>query len=212
MNVAAVRKSILLAVNEAGRICYKTAYPSEGSPSDLAEALNSLVHLLVEMSVGLGLDLVKACFDKMKLNSAKYPNKLCGAIIQKYTVHSKSTGIGRSNQSINPVGAESAEKPMWTEHFYSTGLPSITAMSTAFVKTRQWEIHDTPTNLALALSSEVGELADIVAWAGDYIEESDKNRCLDSLAQELADITIILVRLASLAKANLLPEPDGRNS
>ena len=213
MNVAAVRKSILLAVYEAGRVCYSTAFPPPGRcTSDLAAALNSLLGLLVEMSVSLHLDLVKACFDKMKLNGAKYPNKLCGAIIQKYTVHSKITGIGRSNQTINPVSAESAAQGTWTDQFYITGLASITAMSTAFVKTRQWEIHDTPTNLALALSSEVGELADVVAWTGDNIEESEKNRCLDALAQELADITIILVRLASLTKTKLLPDRHGRNS
>jgi len=209
MNVATVRQSILLAVYEAGRVCYCTAAHSDGRrQSDLAAALNSLLRLLVDISVALRLDLEKVCVAKMKLNHAKYPNKLCGAIIQKYTVHSGSTGILRSNQTISPWVEESVARPKWTEQFYGMGLASITAMSTTFVKTRQWEIHDTPTNLALALGSEVGELADVLAWSGDCIPEDDKERCLDALAQELADVTIILVRLASHTKARLIPDME----
>lgn len=121
--------------------------------------------------------------------------------IEKYTSHSSETGITKDNQTI-PIGNVQERDP-WVETFLSYGLQDILVKSTAFVVERQWQHHDTKRNLALALVGEVGELADVVAWKGDSIVLEDVESIRDSIAQELADVIIIIVRLANLFGINL---------
>lgn len=68
---------------------------------------------------------------------------------------------------------------------------------------RGWQHHDTPVKLALALSSEGGELAEILAWSDNVLTETQICGKLNNIAQELADITILLVRFASLHDTSL---------
>lgn len=82
--------------------------------------------------------------------------------------------------------------------FLDVGLDNITFKSLKFVRERKWEKHDTTTNLTLALSSEIGELADLFAWVGNDISAQKANDMHDKVAQELADIIIILTRIAHL--------------
>jgi len=85
-----------------------------------------------------------------------------------------------------------------------------------FATERQWTKFHTPRNLVLALLGEVGELAEIVQWKGDdgYDVLDEKKTVeggdlrverlgfsvveLDQLAQELADVSIYLLRLVSV--------------
>lgn len=71
-------------------------------------------------------------------------------------------------------------------------------LSTKFVNDRDWNNHDTTTNLCLAIVSEIGELAGIVAWTGDTMEAHQLCELRDELSQELADVTILLTRLCEL--------------
>lgn len=84
----------------------------------------------------------------------------------------------------------------WIHHLVHGGLLAITNKSYSFVKERNWDRHDTIMNLTLALSSEIGELADVLAWIDNDIPPSQISRTRDKMSQELADIIIILVRLA----------------
>jgi len=70
---------------------------------------------------------------------------------------------------------------------------------------RNWEPFHTPRNLVLALTGEVGELAEIFQWMTDKEVqeiECDKDRYLH-VQQELADVLLYLVRLASVLKIDL---------
>lgn len=58
-------------------------------------------------------------------------------------------------------------------------------------------------NLALAIGSEAGELSEILAWTGDSISIDKLGGVTDRLAQELADVTILVVRFAALNRFEL---------
>lgn len=66
----------------------------------------------------------------------------------------------------------------------------------AFVEDRNWQKHQSPKNLVMALTGEVGELNELFMWL--TVEESwkvegDKKQ---AVAEELADILIYLTRIA----------------
>ena len=81
-----------------------------------------------------------------------------------------------------------------------------------FADARDWEKFHTPKNLAMALSVEVSELAEIFQWM--TAEESanvmgDQNSA-DAVKDELADIALYLVRLSSILKVDLLAEAKAK--
>lgn len=120
--------------------------------------------------------------------------------IVKYTELEQQTGVTKDNQTLltDPEVKELAisEKREWQDAFYGHGINDIKARSIEFVTKRQWTQHDTTKNLTLALCSEVGELTDVIAWSGDIIPGENVARVRDKIAQELADVIILLVRLA----------------
>ncbi len=75
-----------------------------------------------------------------------------------------------------------------------------------FVRERDWEKFHTVKNLTLALTSEVGEVADLVRWMTDnevatYLSSSDGKQ---RLGEELADVLIFLIRIGQVSGINLL--------
>lgn len=65
-----------------------------------------------------------------------------------------------------------------------------------FVEERNWQKHQSPKNLIMALTGEVGELNELFQWL--TVEESrnvegDKKQ---AVSEELADVLIYLVRIA----------------
>ena len=82
----------------------------------------------------------------------------------------------------------------------------------AFADARDWEKFHTPKNLAMALSVEVSELAEIFQWM--TAEESSRvmsdQKLADAVRDELADITLYLVRLSAILKVDLLAEANAK--
>jgi len=74
-----------------------------------------------------------------------------------------------------------------------------------FADERNWERYHSPKNLAMALTGEVGELVEIFQWMTE--EESRFAMRTPATAQhvreELADVLIYLVRLASKVGVDL---------
>jgi len=71
-----------------------------------------------------------------------------------------------------------------------------------FATERSWTRFHRPRNLALALLGELGELAELVQYKGDEpqtlaLKEHDK------LGQEIADVTIYLIRLADVCSVSM---------
>ena len=61
-----------------------------------------------------------------------------------------------------------------------------------FAEERDWDQFHSPKNLAMALTSEVGELNELFQW---LTEEQSQNVDKDEIRQEIADIFIYLLRL-----------------
>lgn len=74
-----------------------------------------------------------------------------------------------------------------------------------FADARDWQRFHTPRNLMLALTGEVGELAEIFQWLTD--EEvsrlADDPTRFTHLQEEVADVLLYLVRLASVMKLDI---------
>ncbi|MEZ8141925.1 nucleotide pyrophosphohydrolase [Enterovibrio sp. FF113] len=73
----------------------------------------------------------------------------------------------------------------------------------SFAKARDWEQFHNPKNLVMALSGEVGELAELFQWltpeqAADFPKEKK-----EALAHELADIQLYLLRIAEKCNIDL---------
>lgn len=74
-----------------------------------------------------------------------------------------------------------------------------------FATDRNWEQFHSPKNLLLALTGEVGELAEIFQWMGDVEARSagEAKGTAQAVEDELADVLFYLVRLASVLKVDL---------
>ncbi len=75
----------------------------------------------------------------------------------------------------------------------------------AFAAERDWDQYHSPKNLAMALTGEVGELSEIFQW---LTEEASKSVATNpdtatAVREELADVTLYLVRLASVLGVDL---------
>ncbi|CCH49830.1 nucleotide pyrophosphohydrolase [Pseudodesulfovibrio piezophilus] len=65
-----------------------------------------------------------------------------------------------------------------------------------FVEERNWQKHQSPKNLVMALTGEVGELNELFQWL--TVEESwqVEDDAKHAVAEELSDILIYLTRIA----------------
>lgn len=74
-----------------------------------------------------------------------------------------------------------------------------------FADARDWRQFHSPKNLAMALTGEVGELVEIFQWRTE--EESwqvaQAPATAEHVRQELADVALYLIRLASVLKVDL---------
>lgn len=75
----------------------------------------------------------------------------------------------------------------------------------AFARERDWEPFHTPRNLVLALTGEVGELAEIFQWLTDEqaAKLSEDPARYRHVQEEIADVLLYLVRLASVLGVDL---------
>ena len=87
-------------------------------------------------------------------------------------------------------------------------LLDVTALQDAiarFARDRDWEQFHSPKNLAMALTGEVGELVELFQW----LSEDASHRVADDpstarrVRDELADVMVYLVRLASVLGVDL---------
>ncbi len=80
-------------------------------------------------------------------------------------------------------------------------LEDLRQAAAAFAEERDWERFHRARSLLLALTSEVGEAADVLRWEHD--EDGVPAERHREWAHELADIAIMLVRLADVTDVDL---------
>ena len=81
-----------------------------------------------------------------------------------------------------------------------------------FANARDWEKFHTPKNLAIALSVEVSELAEIFQWLtpGESGNVMNSSKSADGVRDELADVMIYLTRIASILGVDLIKEANAK--
>jgi dCTP diphosphatase len=91
-------------------------------------------------------------------------------------------------------------------------IPQLCEAIANFAEARLWTRYHTPRNLTMALLGEVGELSELLQFKGDGCCDTDGSNNqqnkdlvsnldrleLDKLSQELADVSIYLLRLATV--------------
>ena len=95
----------------------------------------------------------------------------------------------------------------------TTEIETLAARLKQFADARDWEKFHTPKNLAIALSVEVSELAEIFQWLTP--EESagvmnSSNSAAAAVRDELADVMIYLTRIASILGVDLIKEANAK--
>jgi NTP pyrophosphatase (non-canonical NTP hydrolase) len=116
----------------------------------------------------------------------------------KYTQYSNQTGVTKDNQSTESECPQSAVSV--TE--FLEALPGLAEEILQFATERNWTQYHTARNLVLALLGEVGELAELFQWKGDDKDATNdlSSEELDKMSQELADVSIYLLRLATVCE------------
>ena len=84
-------------------------------------------------------------------------------------------------------------------------VDGLIAAQREFAAARHWQPFHTPRNLMLALTGEVGELAEIFQWKTDAEAANLAASPADytHLQEELADVLMYLVRLADVTGVDL---------
>ncbi|KAL3936574.1 MAG: hypothetical protein SGBAC_008143 [Bacillariaceae sp.] len=211
-NMAHPRSCILIVGERAGRLCglanshlpmvasgkdaTKNDVP-EDKKEELAACMSELLQALLDTATSLNLDIIRSIHNKMALNAKKYPVELCKGKAGKYTQYSNQTGITKDNQSTEQE--DSIPHTPISVPEMAKALPALTSEIAAFARARQWDQFHTPRNLVLAMLGEVGELAELVQWMGD-VPADFSSKELDKLSQELADVSIYMLRIATECK------------
>lgn len=84
-------------------------------------------------------------------------------------------------------------------------VDGLIAAQREFAAARHWQPFHTPRNLMLALTGEVGELAEIFQWKTDAeaVNLAANPAEYTHLQEELADVLMYLVRLADVTGVDL---------
>jgi len=77
---------------------------------------------------------------------------------------------------------------------------ALTELIRDFAAKRNWQMFHTPKNLAMAVAGEAGELVAEFQWLtpSESERESLTSESLQSIAMEIADVQIYLLRLADV--------------
>jgi dCTP diphosphatase len=90
-------------------------------------------------------------------------------------------------------------------HSCLVDVSGLAAALQNFAEERDWNSYHSPKNLAMALTGEVGELVELFQW----LTEDESNRVgqdpatARAVRDELADVLMFLVRLASVLDVDL---------
>lgn len=82
-------------------------------------------------------------------------------------------------------------------------MQKIETLIKKFSKERDWDKFHNPKNLAMALSVETSELLEIFQWLNQEESLALKDRKLEHLKEEIADVAVYLLRICMSYDINL---------
>mmetsp|Transcript_2114 Transcript_2114/g.3813 ORF Transcript_2114/g.3813 Transcript_2114/m.3813 type:complete len:281 (-) Transcript_2114:748-1590(-) len=205
------RSHVLRVVALAGNLCavfLRHAPPSDqsvthfwsepsSSKDEIGRAMSALLVGLLLAADNCSLILERSILKKIQLNAKKYPAALCKGKSDSYTAYSSHTGITKTEGQST---MEEDESKMALEEI--DVIEQMMDYIHEFALERQWNQFHTPRSLCLALMGEAGELAEIFQWKGDENMKRDE-KMLDKVSQEMADVAIYLLRMATVCKIPL---------
>jgi NTP pyrophosphatase (non-canonical NTP hydrolase) len=97
-------------------------------------------------------------------------------------------------EAINTARRASFNTPILPGSYDS--LKHLNERHRKFVEDRNWQKHQTPKNLVMALTGEVGELVELFQWLTPEESRELSGKRRQAVAEEMADVLIYLVRLA----------------
>jgi dCTP diphosphatase len=122
----------------------------------------------------------------------------------KYTDYSFSTGItkdeGQSTLEVDTDTDSSQTKAVQLD--FVDAVDGLQAYIRTFATARKWTDFHLPRSLVLALLGELGELAELFQWKPDT-EQTLTLQEHDKIGQEVADVSIYLIRLADVCGVSL---------
>jgi NTP pyrophosphatase (non-canonical NTP hydrolase) len=125
--------------------------------------------------------------------------------IEKYTAYSHETGITKTKGQSTVTSSLTLTE--WSDNFIDFSIPFITTLTIKFATDRNFRQYDTPRNIVLAMYGELGELAELFQFKGDNADPSKLSTDeRDKIGQEIADITLYLLRLANVCDVELKEE------
>ena len=153
------------------------------------------------------LDLRSCILNKMKLNERKYPVELCKGKSGKYTQYSHQTGITKT-EGQSTMEEENSPPTDNDDDDDNTAVQHVVQIIHKFATEREWTRFHTPRNLILAMIGELGELAELYQWKRDNNNNNNNNHDmtpeeLDKVGQELADVSIYLLRLSDVCTVDI---------
>ena len=83
-------------------------------------------------------------------------------------------------------------------------LDALRARLRGFVQDRDWEQFHSPTNLAMAMIVEAGELVEHFQWLTEQQSRDIAGGKREQVAQEIADTFIYLLRIADVLGIDLI--------
>ncbi|KAL7471989.1 hypothetical protein ACHAXS_012311 [Conticribra weissflogii] len=192
--------------------------------NEVANHMGRVFLALLSVATVCGIDLRTSILKKIELNGRKYPVELCKGQSTIDTPTNSSFGDSEESNDDCIVNCKTSVEDNNT-------IEGISLIIGEFANERLWNRYHTPRNIALALLGEVGELAELFQWKGDVgtgdnLSETEGNLCLvgwteeevDKVSQEIADVSIYLIRLADVCNirldetAKLLLENESDNS
>jgi len=193
--------------------------------SIIARSMGSVFLALFLTASACQVNLRSCIVQKLELNGKKYPVELCRGKSGKYTDYSEHTGIttdrrsqstvGSSGDTVAVVGEQGGNNKQQQQEEDMEDQSTVTSLTSrirGFATDRRWSRYHTPRNIVLAMMGEVGELAELFQWKGDGDEGAPVGLSnwteeeVDHVKQELADVTIYLMRLADVCGVDLAEE------
>lgn len=89
-------------------------------------------------------------------------------------------------------------------------VAAVQARLEEFAKEREWSRFHTPKNLAMALTVEAAELLEVFQWSTPEESASPDAAARQSIADEVADVAIYLLRLCDVLEVDLPAAVDAK--
>jgi len=202
-NVSRIR-DILIQIPVANGVLAKACASSRPRYEEIGKAIMSVFYRLIVLCNLLNVSMEWSMKRKIELNGMKYRKQdVRDGSCNKYTTYSANTGITASTgqTTVDLLVSDADISANENEHF-SMVVEDIIEELRAFNRARGWEKTHTIRNLILCLSGEIGELTEIFQWKKDDGMKLEKET-IDKASQEIADIGIYLLNLATTCNIRL---------